>query len=110
MQIAAAPWFSGPARVSTSAAVAAASCIGLRVDRQKVLPNYLMLYLRAAYLSYLFRTAVYMQEVNQFSRGIVADRNRLYWESFKQMPSLVPGIEDQDKIVAYLRAQDAHIA
>ncbi len=62
------------------------------------------------YFSYLFRTAAYMQEVNKFSRGIVADRNRLYWESFKQMPSLVPGVAEQDKIVVYLRAQDSHIA
>lgn len=63
-----------------------------------------------AYFGYLFRTAAYMQEVNKFSRGIVADRNRLYWESFKQMPSLIPEIKVQDKIVAYLRVQDAHIA
>lgn len=62
------------------------------------------------YFSYLFRTAAYMQEVNKFSRGIVADRNRLYWESFKQMPSLVPGVAEQDKIAAYLRAQDVHFA
>lgn len=62
------------------------------------------------YFSYLFRTAAYMQEVNKFSRGIVADRNRLYWESFKQMPSLLPDTWTQDKIVIYLRAQDAHIA
>ena len=64
----------------------------------------------STYFSYLFRTAAYMQEVNKFSRGIVADRNRLYWESFKQMPSLVPPRPEQDQIVAYLRAQDAHIA
>lgn len=64
----------------------------------------------SAYYSYLFRTAAYMQEVNKFSRGIVSDRNRLYWESFKQMPSLVPPRPEQDQIVAYLRAQDAHIA
>lgn len=64
----------------------------------------------SSYYSYLFRTAAYMQEVNKFSRGIVADRNRLYWESFKQMPSLVPPRAEQDQIVAYLRAQDAHIA
>jgi type I restriction enzyme, S subunit len=64
----------------------------------------------SSYYSYLFRTAVYMQEVNKFSRGIVADRNRLYWESFKQMPSLVPPRPEQDQIVAYLRAQDADIA
>ena len=64
----------------------------------------------SSYYSYLFRTAAYMQEVNKFSRGIVADRNRLYWESFKQMPSLVPPRPEQDQIVAYLRTQDAHIA
>lgn len=64
----------------------------------------------SAYYSYLFRTDAYMREVNKFSRGIVADRNRLYWESFKQMPSLVPPRAEQDQIVAYLRAQDAHIA
>lgn len=64
----------------------------------------------SAYYSYLFRTDDYMREVNKFSRGIVADRNRLYWDEFKQMPSLVPPRDEQDQIVAYLRAQDAHIA
>lgn len=64
----------------------------------------------SSYYSYLFRTAAYMQEVNKYSRGIVADRNRLYWESFKQMPSLLPPRPEQDQIVAYLRVQDAHIA
>ena len=62
------------------------------------------------YYSYLFRTAAYMREVNKFSRGIVADRNRLYWDEFKQMPALLPPRHEQDQIVAYLRAQDAHIA
>lgn len=79
-----------------------------------VSPAYVVVkpYLEAnsTYFSYLFRTAAYMREVNKFSRGIVADRNRLYWESFKQMPSLVPPRPEQDQIVAYLRAQDAHIA
>ena len=64
----------------------------------------------SVYFSYLFRTSAYMREVNKFSRGIVADRNRLYWESFKQMPSLVPPRPEQEQIVAYLRAQDAHVA
>jgi len=64
----------------------------------------------SAYFSYLFRTAAYMREVNKFSRGIVSDRNRLYWDEFKQMPSLLPPRADQDQIVAYLRVQDAHIA
>lgn len=64
----------------------------------------------STFYSYLFRTSAYMREVNKFSRGIVADRNRLYWDEFKQMPSLVPPRSEQDQIVAYLRAQDAHIA
>ncbi|MER2541837.1 MAG: restriction endonuclease subunit S [Azonexus sp.] len=64
----------------------------------------------SAYYSYLFRTDAYMREVNKFSRGIVADRNRLYWDEFKQMPSLVPPRPEQDQIVVYLRVQDAHIA
>lgn len=43
---------SGDAAVCTegpksAAAVAAASCVGLRVDRQKVVPEYLLLYLRS---------------------------------------------------------------
>ena len=63
----------------------------------------------SAYYSYLFRTAAYMREVNKFSRGIVSDRNRLYWDEFKQMPSLLPPRAEQDQIVAYLRVQDAHI-
>jgi len=64
----------------------------------------------SAYYSYLFRTAAYMREVNKFSRGIVSDRNRLYWDEFKQMPSLLPPRAEQDQIVAFLRVQDAHIA
>ena len=64
----------------------------------------------STYYSYLFRTDVYMREVNKYSRGIVADRNRLYWDEFKQMPALVPPLAEQDQIVAYLRAQDVRIA
>lgn len=57
------------------------------------------------YYSYLFRTPAYMREVNKFSRGIVSDRNRLYWDEFKQMPSAFPPTEEQAKIADFL---DAH--
>lgn len=56
----------------------------------------------AAYYAYLFRTAAYMREVDTFSRGIVPDRNRLYWESFKQMPSVYPPLDEQRLIVRFL--------
>jgi type I restriction enzyme, S subunit len=56
----------------------------------------------AAYYAYLFRTAAYMREIDVFSRGIVPDRNRLYWESFKQMPSAYPPLDEQRLIVRFL--------
>ncbi len=56
----------------------------------------------AAYYAYLFRTAAYMREIDTFSRGIVPDRNRLYWESFKQMPSAYPPLAEQQLIVRFL--------
>jgi type I restriction enzyme S subunit len=56
----------------------------------------------AAYYAYAFRTAAYMREVDTFSRGIVPDRNRLYWESFKQMPSVYPPLDEQRLIVRFL--------
>ena len=38
------------------------------------------------YFECLFRLPAYMSEVDKYSRGIVKDRNRLYWEDFKQIP------------------------
>ncbi|MEZ6128978.1 MAG: restriction endonuclease subunit S [Planctomycetaceae bacterium] len=61
------------------------------------------------YYKYLFRTGVYMDEVNKFSRGIVSDRNRLYWEDFKQMPSPYPPPEEQAAIVRFLDHADRRI-
>lgn len=42
------------------------------------------------YFELLFRTEVFKTEVNRFSHGIVPDRNRLYWDSFKQIKVLCP--------------------
>lgn len=61
------------------------------------------------YYQYLFRTGAYMDEVNKFSRGIVSDRNRLYWEDFKQMPSPCPPPEEQATIVRFLDHADRRI-
>lgn len=56
------------------------------------------------YFSYLFRTDAYKNEVDGFSRGIVKDRNRLYWEDFKRMPSCFPSPNEQKAIADYLDA------
>ena len=56
------------------------------------------------YYSYLFRTEAYKAEVDGYSRGIVKDRNRLYWHDFKCMPSCFPPPEEQAAIVRFLDA------
>ncbi len=64
----------------------------------------------AGYYAYLFRTAAYMREIDVFSRGIVPDRNRLYWESFKQMPSAYPPLDEQWLIMRFLDWHGARTA
>lgn len=57
------------------------------------------------YYAYLFRTAAYLQQVAIESRGIVPDRNRLYWDAFKAMPSVYPPLQEQRQIAGYLDSQ-----
>ena len=47
------------------------------------------------YFNALFRTSAYMTEIDKYSRGIVKDRNRLYWEDFKRMATPCPPQEEQ---------------
>ena len=61
------------------------------------------------YFTYLFRTTLYMNEVDAYSRGIVKDRNRLYWQDFKRMPSVVPPVEEQRYIARFLDWNTAQI-
>lgn len=56
----------------------------------------------ARYYAYLFRTAAYMREVELASRGIVPDRNRLYWQDFKALLSPMPPLEEQRRIADFL--------
>ena len=56
----------------------------------------------ARYFAALFRTGDYMAEIDSASRGIVKDRNRLYWDQFKQMLSPCPPPDEQVAIVRFL--------
>jgi type I restriction enzyme S subunit len=55
-----------------------------------------------AYFASLFRTDGYLAEIDAFSRGIVKDRNRLYWDQFKQIPTPCPPTEEQNAIARFL--------
>ncbi len=54
------------------------------------------------YYANLFKTPMFMKEVIDCSRGIVMDRNRLYWDQFKQIAVPVIGLDEQTMVVRYL--------
>jgi type I restriction enzyme S subunit len=55
-----------------------------------------------AYFASLFRTDDYLADIDAFSRGIVKDRNRLYWDQFKQIPTPCPPNQEQNAIARFL--------
>ena len=61
------------------------------------------------FYTYLFRTTAYMREVDFASRGIVPDRNRLYWQYFKPLLSPAPPPEEQRRIADFLDAYTAQV-
>ena len=63
-----------------------------------------------AFLDYLLRTRAYVAEYIGRSTGIRSSRLRLYPNQFLDILLIQPPRPEQDQIVAYLRAQDAHIA
>lgn len=65
---------------------------------------------RVAYFEALFKTPVYVAELRRSTKGIVEGFWRLYTDDFYDIPAVLPPRDEQDQIVAYLRAQDAKIA
>ena len=61
------------------------------------------------FYTYLFRTTAYMREVDFASRGIVPDRNRLYWQYFKPLLSPAPPPGAQRRIADFLDANTAQV-
>lgn len=62
------------------------------------------------YCESLFKTPMYVGEFRRRTKGIVEGFWRLYTDDFYNVSALLPSPEEQNKIVAYLRAQNAHIA
>lgn len=65
--------------------------------------------LNPAYFEYLYRTDWLIGEMNRASKGITDFRKRLYWQEFKQLSTLLPPCDEQDRIVAFLDQKTAEI-
>jgi len=61
------------------------------------------------YFSYLFRTGLHMSKVYWESHGIVDDRNRLYWEGFRDIGEPTPPLPEQQAIADFLDRETANI-
>jgi len=64
----------------------------------------------SSYFELLFRTADCKNEINRNSRGIVSDRNRLYWDDFKRLYVLLPPPEEQRSIIDHVERETIAIA
>lgn len=57
------------------------------------------------YFHHLFKTSVYTGEFNRLSYGIMYERNRLYFEKFKLVATLVPPLAEQKNIAQSIEDQ-----
>jgi len=87
--------------------------VGVAPQDGLVSPAYVVLSPRlgtlAAFYDLVFHSESYKQECNRYSTGIVSDRNRLYWDSFKQMMNIAPPKSEQEAIVAFIRGETADL-
>jgi type I restriction enzyme S subunit len=65
--------------------------------------------LRPRYMDWLFRTPMYVAEYTRRSTGVNSSRLRLYPDRFLDMPVVIPSLEDQDRIVAFLDQKTAEV-
>lgn len=61
------------------------------------------------YLEFQFRTQDYVQQIDRYSKGITDFRKRLYWNEFKRLKTVLPPIEEQKEISAFIENLNAKI-
>ncbi|MGI8552815.1 MAG: restriction endonuclease subunit S [Dehalococcoidia bacterium] len=61
------------------------------------------------YFHYLLRTPMYLTQFNRYSYGIMYERNRLYFDRFKTIPTLLPPFEEQSRIVQHISREASQL-
>jgi len=63
----------------------------------------------AQYFEYQYRSPIFIQQMDRFSKGITDFRKRLYWDEFKRLNTVVPPIEEQKTIVLHIESSSNKI-
>ncbi|QOR65780.1 restriction endonuclease subunit S [Cytobacillus suaedae] len=61
------------------------------------------------FLEYLFKTPLYINEFKRYSKGVAAGLTRLYTKEFFNIKCALPSIEEQNKIINYIKEKTEHI-
>ena len=65
--------------------------------------------IRPKYFEYLYRTPLFIHQMDRHSKGITDFRKRLYWQEFKKMLTLLPPLDEQDRIVRHIDQESTRI-
>lgn len=63
----------------------------------------------AAYFELLYRTPVYIWQMDAASKGITDFRKRLYWDDFRNLVTILPPMAEQREIIQSIEAMSAKI-
>jgi type I restriction enzyme, S subunit len=63
----------------------------------------------ATYFELLYRTPVYIWQMDAASKGITDFRKRLYWDDFRNLVTILPPIAEQREIIQSIEAMTAKI-
>lgn len=66
--------------------------------------------INAEYFESQYRCPEFIQQMDRFSKGVTDFRKRLYWDSFKQLMTVVPPIDEQLEIVEYIKQETTRVA
>lgn len=80
--------------------------VGASKYRGIVSPAYVVLEpridLNPSYFFYLYKTRFYINEFNRYSYGLCDDMNSLRYNDFRQIYSIYPPVDEQNRIVCFL--------
>ncbi|MFX1703949.1 restriction endonuclease subunit S [Chitinophaga sp. CC14] len=65
--------------------------------------------INSIFFEYQYRTDLFIQQMDRFSRGITDFRKRLYWNEFKRLFTILPPENEQREIVEFVENATAKI-